>query len=201
MRRSRDRRGVVFKRPSPPPPPHQVVEIQRPIMAPRGLRWGLEISWIFLYIHWECCTKFLSFYFAQRRLQDHFLGGMFDKFRPFFFLKNFGNCKSLIMCDGLVYWETCHEIWPKSFKKQRCYDISKHLLKKRRLLFLAPWTQNLRIFGIFENRSCSSWWEKSNGIYPIEIGLTVLEISGGPNRPPPPTHTHTPVNVLQKAHQ
>ena len=50
-----------------------------------GLRWGLEISWLFLYIQWECCTKFFSFYFAQRRLQDHFLGGIFAKFRPFLF--------------------------------------------------------------------------------------------------------------------
>ena len=52
-----------------------------------GLRWGLEISCLFLHIHWECCTKFLSFYFAQRRLQDHFLGGMFAKFRTNFFFK------------------------------------------------------------------------------------------------------------------
>ena len=51
------------------------------------------------------------------------------------------------MCDGLVYWKTCPEIWPKSFKKQRSYNISKHLVKKRRLFeFLAPWTPNLRIF-------------------------------------------------------
>ena len=64
-----------------------------------GLRWGLEISWLFLHIHWECCAKFLSFYFAQRRLQDHFLGGMFAKFRPFFQI--FGNCKNLIV------WLTC----------------------------------------------------------------------------------------------
>ena len=78
-----------------------------------------------------------------------------------------------------VYWETCPEIWPKSFKNKRSYNISKHLVKKRRLLFLAPWTLNLRILGIFENESCSSRWEKSNGVYPIEIGLTVLEISGG----------------------
>ena len=49
-----------------------------------GLRWGLEISWPFIHIHWKCCTKFLSFYFAQRRLQDHFLGGMFAKLRPIF---------------------------------------------------------------------------------------------------------------------
>ena len=32
------------------------------------------------------------------------------------------------MCDGLVYWETCPEIWPKSFKKQRSSNISKHLV-------------------------------------------------------------------------
>ena len=31
--------------------------------------------------------QILSFYFAQRRLQDHFLGGVFAKFRPIFFFK------------------------------------------------------------------------------------------------------------------
>ena len=124
-----------------------------------GLRWGLEISWLFLYIHWECCIKYLNFYFAQRHLQDHFLGGMFAKFRPFF--SNFRKLqKKRIMFNGLVSWETCPRICPKSFKKQRSYNISKHLVKKRRLIFFAPWTPNLRIFGIFENGSCSSRWEK-----------------------------------------
>ena len=37
----------------------------------------------------------------QRRLQDHILGGMFDKFRPIFF-EIFGSCKNLIVYDGLV---------------------------------------------------------------------------------------------------
>ena len=56
--------------------------------------------------------------------------------------------------------------------------------KKRRILFLAPWTPNFRIFWIFENGSCSSRWGKSNGVYPIEIGLTVLEISRGAESAP-----------------
>ena len=81
--------------------------------------------------------------------------------------------------------KTCPEIWPKSFKKQRSYDNFKHLVKKRRILFLAPWTPNFRIFWIFENGPCSSRWEKSNGVYPIEIGLTVLEISSGGRIGPP----------------
>ena len=108
-----------------------------------GLRWRLETSWLFLHIHWECCTKCLSFYFAQRRLQYHFLGGMFANFRPFF---NFRKLWNLILCDGLIYWETCPEIWPKSFKKQRSYNNFKHLVKKRRKLFLAPWTPNSRFY-------------------------------------------------------
>ena len=108
-----------------------------------------------------------------------------------FFLQIFWNCKNLIVCDGLVYWETCPEIWPKSFKKQRSYDNFKHLVKKRRILFLAPWTPNFRIFWIFENVSRSSRWWKSNGIDPIEIGLTVLEISRGAESPPPPPHQLT----------
>ena len=64
------------------PPPRLVFLLS----TENGLRWGLEISSLFQHIHWECCTKFLSFYFAQRRLQDHFLGGMFAKFRPIFSL-------------------------------------------------------------------------------------------------------------------
>ena len=65
-----------------PPPPRLVFLLS----TENGLRWGLEISWLFLYIHWEFCTQFLSFYFAQRGLQDHFLGGMFAKFRTIFSL-------------------------------------------------------------------------------------------------------------------
>ena len=102
-----------------------------------------------------------------------------------FFLQIFGNCKNLIVCDGLVYWETCPEIWPKSFKKQRSYDNFKHLVKKQRILFLAPWTQNFRIFRIFENGSCNLRSGKSNGVYAIEIGLTVLEISRSGRIGPP----------------
>ena len=69
--------------------------------------------------------------------------------------------------------------------------------KKWWILFLAPWTPNFRIFWIFENGSCSSRWRKSNGIYPIKIGLAVLEISREGRIAPSPS----PVNVLQKAHQ
>ena len=101
------------------------------------------------------------------------------------FFQIFGNCKNLIVCDWLVYWETWPEIRPKSFKKQRSHNNFKHLVKKRRMLFLSPWTPNFRIFWIFENVSCSSRWEKSNGVYPIEIGLTVLEISWGVESAPP----------------
>ena len=101
------------------------------------------------------------------------------------FLQIFGNCKNLIVCDGLVYWETCTEMWPKSFKKQRSYSNFKHLAIKTANVIFGTWTPNFRIFWIFENGSCSSRWEKSNGVHPIEIGLTVLEISGGgANRPP-----------------
>ena len=60
------------------------------------------------------------------------------------------------------------------------------------------WPSKPQIFGfffIFENGSCSSRWGKSIGVYPIEIGLTVLEISRGAESAP------SPVNVLQKAHQ
>ena len=53
-----------------------------------------------------------------------------------FFLQIFGN-KNLIVCDGLLYGETCPEIWPQSFKKQRSYDNLKKLVKKRRMEFLA----------------------------------------------------------------
>ena len=100
--------------------------------------------WTFPTHSLECCTKFLSFYFAQRRLQDHFLGGMFAKFQTFF-LQIFGNCKKLIVCDGLVYRETCPEICPKSLKKQRSYDNFKHLVKNDEFYF-GPWT---KIFGFF----------------------------------------------------
>ena len=50
---------------------------------------------------------------------------------------------------------------------------------KKAIVIFGPWTPNLRIFGILQNGSCSSRWEKSNGVYPIEIGLLVLDISGG----------------------
>ena len=49
--------------------------------------------------------------------------------------------------------------------------------KKRRILLFAPWTPNFRIFWIIENGSCSSRWGKSNGVYPIEIGLDGSEHS------------------------
>ena len=56
--------------------------------------------------------------------------------------------------------------------------------KKTANFILAPWTPNFRIFLIFENGSCSSRWGKSTGVYPIEIGLTVLEILRGAESAP-----------------
>ena len=49
----------------------------------------------------------------------------------------------------------------------------------------------------FENRSCSSRQGNRMAFYPIEIGLTVLEILKGAESAPSPS----PVNVLQKANQ
>ena len=110
---------------------------------------------------------------------------MFAKFRTIF-LEIFGTCKNLIVCDGLVYWETCPEIWPKSFKKQRSYDNFKHLVKKRRILFLAPWTSNFRIFFfIFENGSIVHDEGNRMALTPSKSALRFSRSQGGPNRPPP----------------
>ena len=62
------------------------------------------------------------------------------------------------------------------------------------------WTPEPRICGFLDFRKrvreiewrFSSPWEKSNGVYPIEIGLTVLELSRGAESAP------SPVNVSRK---
>ena len=94
------------------------------------------------------------------------------------FFQIFGNCKNLIVCDGLVYWETCPEIWPKSFKKQRSYNNFKHLVKKGGCYFWPPEPQIFGFFFIFENGNEGSRWEKSNDVYPIEIGLRFSRSQG-----------------------
>ena len=123
-----------------------------------GLRWGLEISW--LPIHsLGMLYQIFEFLLSAEAPPGPLSRGHVCQVSAFF-SSNFRKLQKFIMCDGLSYWETCPEIWPKSFKKQRSYNISKHLVKKCRLLFLATWTPNLRIFGIFENGSCSSRREK-----------------------------------------
>ena len=150
-----------------------------------GLRWGLEISWLFLHIHWECCTKFLSFYFAQRRLQDHFLGEHVCQVLDNFFFKFSEIVKTWLCVMDLFIEKLVLKFGRNRSRNNEVMTILNIWWKKRRILFLAPWTPNLRIFWIFENVSCSSRWGKSNGVYPIEIGLTVLEISMGGRIGPP----------------
>ena len=176
-----------------PPPPAGRVRLNT--QAGRGLRWGLEISWLFLHIHWECCTKFLSFHFAQRRLQDHFLGGMFAKFRTIF-LRIFGNCKNLIVVMDLFIEKLVLKFGRNRSKNNEAMTIVNIWWKTANFIF-GPLNPKFSDFSVFENGSCSSRWGKSNGVYPIEIGLMVLDISRGGGRIGP----SSPVNVLQKAHQ
>ena len=68
--------------------------------------------------------------------------------------------------------------------------------KKRRMLFLAPWTPNFRIFLIFENGSCSSDERNRMAFTPSKSALRFSRSQGGGGESAP-----LPVNVLQKAHQ
>ena len=56
---------------------------------------------------------------------------------------------------------------------------------------------NFILSSTFYSDSESSWWEKWNGFCPIEIGRLVLEIWGGPNRPPQQLRTVYCVYNLQ----
>ena len=112
------------------------------------------------------------------------------------FFQIFGNCKNLIVCDGLVYWETCPEIWPKSFKKQQSYDNFKHLVKKNGdFYFWPPEPQIFRFFGISKTDLVVHDEGNRMAFTPSKSALRFSRSQGGPNQPP------SPLNVLQKAHQ
>ena len=125
------------------------------------LRWGLQISWPFLYIHWECCTKFFSFYFAQRRLQDHFLGGMFAKFRHFF--KFSETVKIWLRVMDLLIEKLVLKFGLNRSRNNEVITFLNIWWKNGDCYFWPP-NPKFADFGIFENGSCSSRREKSNGI-------------------------------------
>ena len=158
------------------------VRVMRNVLTGRGLRWGLGNFLTFpiqgmLY-------QIFEFLLCAEAPPGLLSRGHVCQVSDIFFLQIFGNCKNLIVCDGLVYWETCPEIWPKSFKKQRSYDNFKHLVKRTANFTFGPLNPKFSDFWYFRKRIFSSRRGKSNGVYPIEIGLTVLRSQGGPNRPP-----------------
>ena len=70
-------------------------------------------------------------------------------------------------------------------RKNEVITNFKHLVKKTANFIFGPLNPKFSDFFIFENGSCSSRLGESNGVYPIEIGLTVLEISRGSESAPP----------------
>ena len=128
------------------PPPPSASRGWRNTPANAGLRWGLEISLTFLTHSLGMLYQIFEFLLCAEAPPGPLSRGHVCQVSDNFFLQIFGNCKNLIVCDGLVYWETCPEICPKSFKKQRSYDDFKHLVKNGECYFWPPETQ---IFGFF----------------------------------------------------
>ena len=111
-----------------------------------------------------------------------------------FFFK-FSVTVKIWLCDGLVYWETCPEIWPKSFKKQRSYDNFKHFVKKNvEFYFWPPEPQIFGFFGFSKTDLVVHDERNRMAFTPSKSALRFSRSQGGPNPP-------SPVNVLQTAHQ
>ena len=110
---------------------------------------------------------------------------MFAKFRTIF-LKIFRICTNLIVCDGLLYWETCPEIWPKSFKKQRSYDNFKHLVKKTANFIFGPLNpKSLDFFGFSKTDLVVHDERNRMAFTASKSALRFSRSQGaGPNRPP-----------------
>ena len=192
MRRSRDRRGV-FKH--TPPPPSRWWKIQRPSRA--RVKMGAWNVLTFPKHSFGMLYQIFEFLLCAEAPPGPLFRGHVGKFRK----KNiqiFGNCKNLIMCDGLDYWETCPEIWPKSVKKQQSYNISKHFGEKNGYCyFWHPEPQICGFFGFSKTDLVVHNERNRMAFTPSKSALRFSRFSGGgPNRPLP-----TPVNVLQKAHQ
>ena len=101
-----------------------------------------------------------------------------------FFFKFSETVKIWLCVMDLFIEKLVLKILPKSFKKQRSYDNFKHLVKKLRILFLAPWTPNFRIFGfsktdlVVHDREIEWRLPHRNWLYGSR------DLKGGPNRSP-----------------
>ena len=108
-----------------------------------------------------------------------------------FFLQIFGNYKNLIVCDGLVYWETCPEIWPKSFKKQPSYDNFKHLVKKSANVIFSPLNPKIFEFLDFRKRILYFTMREIEWRLPHRNRPYDSRDLKGAESPPPPPHQLT----------
>ena len=118
----------------------------------------------------------------------------------------FSKAKNLIMCDGLVYWETCPEIWPKSFKKQQSYNISKHLVKKTAIVIFGPLNPKFADFWDFRKQILKFTMREMEWRLPHRnrpYGSRDLRGGGGESPPPFPhqlTSSRKPTSNRVKVH-
>ena len=158
-------------------PPHQLTSPESPPVI--GLRWGLEVSWLFPIHSLGMLYQIFEFLLCAEAPPGPLSRGHVCQVSAIFFFKLSETVKIWLRVIDLLIERLVLKFGLNRSRNNEVITFLNIWWKKRRLLFLAPWTPNLRIFGIFENGSCSSRREKSNGVYPIKIGLAVLEISGG----------------------
>ena len=103
---------------------------------------------------------------------------------------------------NICEWSGQEERHPKISTKsvENGAVISSQVIRRKLRQFRKLWLLNPTIwtFWTFYNKLKSYWWEKFNGICPIKIGITFFEIPKGPN---PLSHTHAPVDVVQRSNQ
>ena len=162
-------------------------------LSENGLSWGLEFFWLFLHIHWECCTNSLSFYFAQRRLHSPgpLSRGHVCQVSTNFSFKCSESVKIWLCVMDLFIEKLVLKFGRSRSRNNEVITILNIWWKNGECYF---WPLEPQIFGFFGfSKTYLVVHDERNrmAFRPLKSALRFSRSHGGSNRPPSPVNTRT----------